>query len=188
VRTFLRLPSPRAVYAHFWSALAVSRDRLQSLDAMIAYLSVQIAGSPRLIKDSVLAIDAVSCSNTFLGITHVYLSEIAYLFVIYLQPINPNSKCCLLLVIESESSIGNERIQTKIDEILARIQSLIPCPFIASDGDSSYYERHSSFMDFWEPIYRRFGLNRTLDELRRYPNVMPLSDLLHLGKTSGLRS
>jgi hypothetical protein len=37
-------------------------------------------------------------------------------------------------------------------------------------------------MDFWEPIYRRFGLNRTLEELRRYPDVIPLSDLLHLGK------
>jgi hypothetical protein len=37
-------------------------------------------------------------------------------------------------------------------------------------------------MDFWEPIYRRFGLNRTLEELRRYPDVMPLSDLLYLGK------
>jgi hypothetical protein len=37
-------------------------------------------------------------------------------------------------------------------------------------------------MDFWQPIYRRFGLNRTLEELRRHPDVMPLSDLLHLGK------
>jgi hypothetical protein len=85
---------------------------------------------------------------------HVDLSEIVYLFVIYLQPINPNIKCCPLFVIESESGIGNERIQTKIDEILARIQSLIRRRFIASDGDSSYYKRHRSFMDFWEPIYQ----------------------------------
>jgi hypothetical protein len=50
VRTFLPLPSPRAVYAHFWSALAASRDHLQSLDAMIAYLSVQLVHSPELIE------------------------------------------------------------------------------------------------------------------------------------------
>jgi hypothetical protein len=37
-------------------------------------------------------------------------------------------------------------------------------------------------MDFWEPIYRRFGLNRTLEELRQYPDVVPLSNWLHLGK------
>jgi hypothetical protein len=99
-----------------------------------------------------------------------------------LQPINPNIKRSPLFVIESEPGIGNEKIQTKIDEILARIQSKIPRRFIASDGDSSYYERHRSFVDFWEPIYRRFGLNRTLEELRRYPDVMPLSVLIHLGK------
>jgi hypothetical protein len=67
VRTFLPLPSPRAVYAHFRSVLGASRDRLHSLDAMIAYLSVQIAYSSELIEGSVLAIDAICCSNTFLG-------------------------------------------------------------------------------------------------------------------------
>jgi hypothetical protein len=36
-------------------------------------------------------------------------------------------------------------------------------------------------MDFWEPICRRFGLNRLLEELRQYPDVLPLSDLLHMG-------
>jgi hypothetical protein len=82
VRTFLPLPSPRAVYARFRSALAVSRARLKSLDAMITYLSVQIAHSPELIEGSVLAIYAISCSKAFLGMKHVDLSEIAYLFVI----------------------------------------------------------------------------------------------------------
>jgi hypothetical protein len=46
LRAFLPLPSPRAVCSHFGSALAASRGRLQSLDAIIAYLSVQIALSP----------------------------------------------------------------------------------------------------------------------------------------------
>jgi hypothetical protein len=90
---------------------------------MISYLSVQIVHNPELIEGCVLAIDAISCSNTFLGMKHVELSEIAYSFVIYLQPINSNIKYCPLFVIESESGIGNERIQTKIDEILAPIQS-----------------------------------------------------------------
>jgi hypothetical protein len=184
VRTFLPLPNPRALYAHFWFALAASRDRLQSLDAMIAYLSVQVAHRPELIEGSVLAINAISCLNTFLGMKHIDLSEIAYLFVIYLQPINPNIKCCPLFIIESESGIGNGRVQTKIDEILAEIQSLIPRRFIASDGDSSYYERRRSFLDFWEPIYQRFGLNRTLEHLRRYPDVMLLSNLFHVGTNS----
>jgi hypothetical protein len=61
-----------------------------------------------------------------------------------MQLINPNIKCCLLFVIESPSGIGNERIQAQIDEILALIQLLIPRRFIATDGDSSYYQRHKT--------------------------------------------
>jgi hypothetical protein len=80
------------------------------------------------------------------------------------------------------SGIGNERIQAQIDEILALIQSLISGWFIASDDDSSYYQRHKTFMGFSEPIYQGFGLDRTLAGLKLYPHVMPLSDLLHLGK------
>jgi hypothetical protein len=182
LRTFLPLPSPRAVYSHFGSALAASRGRLQSLDAMIAYLSVQIALSPELTAGCVFAIDAIFCSNTFIGMRRIDMSDTAYLFMLYLQPINPNIKCCQLFVIESPSGIGNERIRVQIDEILELIQSLIPRRFIASDGDSSYYQRHKTFMDFWEPIYQGFGLDRTLAELKQHPHVMPLSDLLHLGQ------
>jgi hypothetical protein len=113
----------------------------------------------------------------------IELPYIANLFVLYLQPINPNIKCCPLFVIESPSGIGNERIQAQTDEILGLIQLLIPSRFVASDGDSSYYQRHKTFIDFCESIYQRFGLDGTLAELKQYPHVMPLSDLLHLGKT-----
>jgi hypothetical protein len=60
---------------------------------------------------------------------------------------------CQLFEIENLSGIGNDRIQAQIDEIPALIQSLIPRRFIASDGGSSYCQRHKTFMDFWEPIY-----------------------------------
>jgi hypothetical protein len=55
LRTFLPLPNPRVVYSHCGSALAASCGRLQSLDAMIAYLSVQIALSPELTAGRVFA-------------------------------------------------------------------------------------------------------------------------------------
>jgi hypothetical protein len=145
---FFLCQAPRAVYSHFESAVAASRGRLQSLDAMTAYLSVQIALGSELTAGCVFAIDAISCSNTFIGMRCLDMSDIADLFVLYLQPINPNIKCCPLLVIESPSGIGNERIQAQISEILALIQSLILRRFIASDGDSSYCQRHKTFMDF----------------------------------------
>jgi hypothetical protein len=61
LRTFLPLPSPRAVYSYFESARAASRSRLQSLVAMNADLSVQITLDPELTADCVFAIDAISC-------------------------------------------------------------------------------------------------------------------------------
>jgi hypothetical protein len=35
-------------------------------------------------------------------------------------------------------------------------------------------------MDFWEPFYNQFGLERVLLDLKEYPEVFPLSDLLHM--------
>jgi hypothetical protein len=98
--------------------------------------------------------NAISCSNTFIGMRLIDMSDIAYLFVLYLQPVNPNIKYCPLFIIESPSGIGNERIQAQIDEILALRQILIARRFIALDGDSSYYQGHKTFMDFWDPIYQ----------------------------------
>jgi hypothetical protein len=154
---------------------------------MIAYLAVQIALSPELTAWCVFAIDAIFCSDTFIGTRRIELSDIAHLFMLHLQPINPNIKCCPLFVIESLSGIGNEKIQAQINEIFALIHLLIPHQFITSDGDSSYHQRHKTFMEFWEPIYQGFGLGRTLVELKQYPHVMPPSDLLNLGKTSRTR-
>jgi hypothetical protein len=37
-------------------------------------------------------------------------------------------------------------------------------------------------MAFWEPIYQEWGLERVLEELKEYTGILPLSDLLHLGK------
>jgi hypothetical protein len=87
-----------------------------------------------------LQIDAISRPNTFIGMRRIDMSDIAYLFMLYLQPINPNIKCCPLFMIESPSSIGNERDQAQIDEILALIQSLIPAdslPQTATDHTTS---------------------------------------------------
>jgi hypothetical protein len=68
--------------------------RLQSLDAMIADLLVQIAPSPELTTECVFAIDVISCSNIFIGMRRIDMLDTADLFVFYLQPVNPNIKCC----------------------------------------------------------------------------------------------
>jgi hypothetical protein len=37
-------------------------------------------------------------------------------------------------------------------------------------------------MNVWEPIYEQWGLARVLTELKGYRRILPLSDMLQLGK------
>jgi hypothetical protein len=67
---------------------------------MIADRSVQISLRLELTAGCVFSIDAISCSNTFIGMRGIDMSDIAYFFVLYLQPINPNIACCPLFMIE----------------------------------------------------------------------------------------
>jgi hypothetical protein len=182
LRMFLPLPAPSTVYGHFDRDLKDSLARLQSVDAVGEYLDARIAREPVIAQGAVLAVDAVSCANTFVGMKEIQEGEVAYLFVIHLQPLIPGPKCSPLFMIESESGMADKAVQNKIDEILEVARSRILRVFIASDGDPSYNDRHHIFLLFWEPIYEQWGLERVLTELTMYDAVLPLSDLLHLGK------
>jgi hypothetical protein len=46
-----------------------------------------------------------------MAIKYIEMSDAAYLFVVYLQPLSPNVKCYPLFVIKNESGTGNARIQ-----------------------------------------------------------------------------
>jgi hypothetical protein len=49
-------------------------------------------------------------------------------------------------VIEGTSGIGNQRTQAIIEKGLETAKTFINGVFIASDGDSSYNQRHHEFM------------------------------------------
>jgi hypothetical protein len=180
-------PAPNSVYDHFRPRLTESLNRLKSPDQVRPFLDSLIARNPEIAAGAVLAVDAVACSSTFIGIKNMQIGDIHYLFVVLLQPLVPTAKCRPLFVIESSQGVGNDTIQGKIDQIVSIAQPLLQRVFLGSDGDASYNERHHSFMAFWEPLYNRFGLERTLDELKRYRKVFPLSDLRHVAKNWRVR-
>jgi hypothetical protein len=155
---------------------------LKSLEQVENYLLRRIEREPEIEQGVVLAVDAVSCANTFVGMRHVEEGGIAYLFVIHLQPLTPKSKCSPLFIIDSRSGMADAEVQAKIDEVLMVTQSRIHRVFLASDGDPSYNNRHHAFKSFWEPIFEQFGLERLLLELKTYRGPLPLSDFFHLGK------
>jgi hypothetical protein len=180
-------PAPNSVYEHFRPRLTESLNRLKSVDQVEPFLASLIKQNPEISDGAVLAVDAVACSSTFIGIKNIQHGDIHYLFVVLLQPLVPTARCCPLFVIESSQGVGNETIQAKIDEIVAIASPHLRRTFLGSDGDASYNERHHSFMDFWEPFYNQFGLERVLIELKEYPEVFPLSDLLHMAKNWRVR-
>jgi hypothetical protein len=153
---FLRHPFPFpsviSVYQHFQASIDASLTRLESLQQIVPFLSDQISLYQPLTDGVTLAIDAVSCTNVFVGMKHVERSEAAYLFLIYLQPLYPNMKCTPLFVIRISSGISNSRIQANIDAIVQLTKTCIPRIFIASDGDSQYNDRDKIFLAYWIKI------------------------------------
>jgi hypothetical protein len=80
--------------------------------------------------------------------------------------------------------LPDDLIEAKIDVIIEITHGRIRRVFLASDGDRSHNGRHNAFMAFWEAIYKEWGFKQMLRELQKYGGLGPLSDMLHLGKTS----
>jgi hypothetical protein len=111
LQNFIPLPSRTSVYAHFGPVLTMSHSRLESLDQVVAFILSRITQHPDIAGRSVLAIDVISCSNTLVAMKDIEMSNAAYLFVVYLQPLSLSIKCDPLFVIKSESGTENARIQ-----------------------------------------------------------------------------
>jgi hypothetical protein len=93
LRNILPLPAPSTIYEHFHEDLNNSVNRLTSVDQIGPYLDSRITQHPEIAEAAVFAVDAISCTNTFIGMKQVEKGKIAYLFVVYLQPLNPKVKC-----------------------------------------------------------------------------------------------
>jgi hypothetical protein len=131
---------------------------------------------------AVLGVDAVSRADIFVRMKQVEESDVAYLFVVYFQPLVPGPKCSPFLMLGSKSEMADDAIQAKIDQIIAIARSPIFRVLIASDGDTSYNNRHRIFMQYWETQHGQYGLEQVLTRLQTYQGDLPLSDMLHLAK------
>jgi hypothetical protein len=89
---FLPIPAPSSVHSHFREKLAASITRLKSIDEVEPYLVSRISLYARIVEGIVLAVDAVSCANTFVEMRQVDKGEVAYIFVIYLRPVTPEAQ------------------------------------------------------------------------------------------------
>jgi hypothetical protein len=146
------------------------------------YLSSQIGIRNEIAEGAVLAVDAVSCTNTFIGVKKVDCSEVGYLFVVLLQPATPSARCAPLFLIEGTSGIENQRTQGSTEKVLETATIFIKRGLIALDGDSSYNQRHHEFMKFWTDVLKTCNLDQVMKRIPEYLKPLPLGDLLHLAK------
>jgi hypothetical protein len=70
-------PSTVSVYRHFENEIAVSLNRLRSLDRIDPFFRCHIGLHPEILDGGTLTIDAISCSSLFVGTST--LSEITLL-------------------------------------------------------------------------------------------------------------
>jgi hypothetical protein len=151
---FFPIPVPESAYHRFREQIAASITRLKSIDERELCLASRIDVHVRIAEGAVLAVDAVSCAKTFVGMRQVEEGHVAYLFVVYLQPLTPEAKCSPVFIIEREAGLVNDIIQQKIGEAVEITRRRIGRVFLASDGDLSSTDRHHEFRSFWEPIYQ----------------------------------
>jgi hypothetical protein len=65
-----------------------------------------------------IGVDAVSVSNTFVGMTSVTQEKESVLFLLNLQPVFPDLPCRSIHFLGSETGHANDRVQRRIDEII----------------------------------------------------------------------
>jgi hypothetical protein len=175
-------PSTVSVYRHFQNEITASLNPQRSLGQIDPFLRCQIKLHPEILEGATLAVDAISCSNLFVGTRHIERDDTAYLFVVYFQPFSTYVKCGQLFVIKSPQGIRNHGIQDQIGHTLQVAHHCIPPLFFASDGDPSYNARHNEFIDIWVTIFGRSGLNGVIAHLNSFMGVISLTDLLYLAK------
>jgi hypothetical protein len=175
-------PITVSVHHHFQNEIAASINRFRSLDQTDPFLQCQIELHPEILEGATLAVDAISCSNLFVGMRHIKRDDTAYLFVVYFQPLSTYVKYSPLFVIKSLQGIRNHGIQDQIDHTLHVAQRRIPHLFLASYGYPSYNARHNGFIDISATLFGRSGLNGVIAHMKCFMAVIPLSDLLHLAK------
>jgi hypothetical protein len=117
---FLTLWSLSALYGH-------SRHAISSSQAPL------LGFYPEIARSSVVAVGAISCCDTFIATRRINQSKTGNLLVVFLQPPWRDFECCLRSMMESESWIGNPRIQTHIDHRIQSTKTMIPRICITSE-------------------------------------------------------
>jgi hypothetical protein len=110
-------------------------DQLTNLDDT-ASLCHKLSKDSRYCQGVCTAVDAVSCSDTFVDTKAMKKSADSYLFLVHLQPLEPSILCQPLFVLPWKNRNASPAIQTLIDQAVTVVKdNRIPVIALSSDGD-----------------------------------------------------
>jgi chromosome segregation ATPase len=89
----VNFPTPQTTHRYFGARLKEYENELTKLEELPAFLDRLVESHPLLSSGVCLAIDAISCSSTFLNAYEIKESEDSYMFLMNLQPLHPDAKC-----------------------------------------------------------------------------------------------
>jgi hypothetical protein len=103
-----------------------------------------------------LAIDAISCSCSFLNASEIQELDDSYLFSVNLQALNLDAKCQQLFCLSSKTGNGSG-IQQPFDQIVTMVKTHMPVLGLSFDGDPSYNCRHNNFSSGGSRVIQEMG-------------------------------
>jgi hypothetical protein len=135
------------VGTHFRDAVISTVNQLPNLND-IASVCQKLSQESRYCQGVCIAVDAVSCSDPFVGTKGAKKSADSSLFLVHLQPLEPIIQCQPLFVIPGKNGNASPAIQTLIDQALTVVKdNHISVITMFSGGDHGYNRRHQEFYD-----------------------------------------
>jgi hypothetical protein len=83
----------QTTHRYFGAQLKEYEDELTRLEELAAFLDRLVENHLLLSSGVCLAINAISCSSTFLNACEIEEPDDSYMFLVNLQPLHPDAKC-----------------------------------------------------------------------------------------------
>lgn len=112
----------------------------------------------------------------------------SFVFLFYLQPLNPLLKCIPIHIFPKESGSANDVIVEIVNNIIEQLKLMgIIVKIVATDGDTGYNKKSYETFSKYISIFEKYGFLKTIENIIYTDDVLWISDFLHIIKLARKR-
>jgi hypothetical protein len=104
----VNFPTLQTIHGHLGARMKEYGDELTKLEELLAFLYRLVESHLLLSSGVCLAIDAISCSNTFLNAYEIKELDDSHIFLVNLQSLHPDAKRQSLFCLSSKTGNGSD--------------------------------------------------------------------------------